>query len=124
MRRLLNQASELLQNEYTTLKALEKLKQQTNSKKEDLSKKNEEIETLASLKKLEEIEETNTFTEEIENCVSELDKMVKRLSAAKNESTQQMSNPDGNGTLQQTNTRLPKLDMPTFKKSVLSFPSY
>ena len=71
-------------------------------------------------------EETITFTEEFEfdHCVFELDQMVKRLSTAKDESTQQRRNPDGNGTLQQTNTRLPKLMMLIFEGDVLSFPSY
>ena len=50
--------------------------------------------------------------------------MVKRLSIAKDESTPQRRNADGNSTLQQTNTRLPKLEMPTFKGGVLIFPSY
>ena len=124
MRRALNQALELLQNEYSTLEALVKLIQQIKSKNDDLSKKNEEVEALSSLEKLEEeIEEIITFREEIDNCVFELDKIVKRLSTAKGESTQQRINPDGIGLLQQTNTRLPKLEMPLFK-DVLSFPSY
>ena len=72
----------------------------------------------------EEIEETISFTEEIDNCIFELDKMVKNFSIAKDESTQQRRNADGNGTLQQTNKRLPKLEMLTFKGDVLSFPSY
>ena len=64
MRRLLNQALDLLQNEDTTLEALTKLKQQITSKKVNLSKKNDEIEALTSLEKLEEeIEETISFTE-------------------------------------------------------------
>ena len=40
MRRLLKQYIELLQNEDTALEALAKLKEQIQSKKEDLSKKN------------------------------------------------------------------------------------
>ena len=101
MRRLINEALELLQNEDTTLENLAKLKQQTKLKKEELSKKNKEIEALTSLEKLgEEIEESISFTEEIDNCVFELDNMVKRLSIAK-ESTQQRRNQDGIGTLQQ-----------------------
>ena len=68
-RRLLNQAKEVLQNEDTTLEALAKPK---------LSKKNEEIEALTFLEALEEeIEETSSFTEENDNCVFELDKMIK-----------------------------------------------
>ena len=43
MRRLINQALEVLQNEDTTLDALVKPKQRIKSKTEDLSKKNEEI---------------------------------------------------------------------------------
>ena len=90
MRRLLNQALELLQNEDTTLEALTKLKEQIRAKKEDLSKKNDEIEALTSLQKLEkEIEETISFTGGINNCIFEHDKMVKRLSIAKDESTPQ-----------------------------------
>ena len=48
MRRLLNQALKLLQNEDTTLETLAKFKQQTKSKKNDSfeKKKNEEIEAL------------------------------------------------------------------------------
>ena len=72
----------------------------------------------------EEIEETISFTEEIDNCIFELDKMINTLSIAKDESTQQTRNADGNSTLQQTNTRLPKLEIPTFKGDVLSFLSY
>ena len=84
MRRLLNQELELLQIEDTTLKALTKPKQQITSKKENLSKKNDEIEALTSLGKLEEeIEGNFSFTEEIDNCNIELDKMVKGLSIAK-----------------------------------------
>ena len=113
MRRLLNQALELLQNDEKTLEALTKLKQQFTSKKVDLSKKNDEIEKLTLLEKLEEeIEETISFTEEIDNCFFELDKMVRRLSIAKDEPTQQRRNADGNCTIQQTSTRLPKLEMP------------
>ena len=79
MRRLLNQALELLQNEDTTLEALTKFKQQITSEKVDLSKENHEIEALTSLEKLEEeSEETISFTEEIDNCFFELDKMVKK----------------------------------------------
>ena len=80
MRRLLNQALELLQNEYTTLlEALTKLEQQITSKKVDLSKTNDEIEALTSLEKLEEeIEETISFPEEIDNCNFEQEKMVKK----------------------------------------------
>ena len=78
MRPLLNQASELLQNEDTTLEALTKPKQQITSTKEDMSKINDEIEALTSLEKLkEEIEETISFTHQIDNCILELDKMVK-----------------------------------------------
>ena len=78
VRRLLNQALEVLQNEDTTLEALTKLKQQITSKREDLSKKNDEIEALISLEKLEEeIEETISFTEEIDYCIFEKDKMGK-----------------------------------------------
>ena len=67
-RRLLNRAIEVLQNEDTTLEAL------ANPR---LSKKNEEIEELTCLAELEEeIEETFNFTEEIDNCVFELDKMI------------------------------------------------
>ena len=41
--------------------------------------KNDGIEALTSLEKLEEeIEETISFTEEIDNCIFELDKMVKK----------------------------------------------
>ena len=110
MRWLLNQASELLQSKDITLKALAKLKQQIKEKQEDLSTKNEEIEEITLLQKLEEeIEETITFTEEIDVCPFELEQMVKRLSAAKDESTQQRRYLDGNGNLRQTNKRLPKL---------------
>ena len=49
MRRLLNQALEILQKVDTTLEALTKLKQQITSKKEDLSKRNDENEALTSL---------------------------------------------------------------------------
>ena len=42
------------------------------------------MEALTSLEKLEEeIEKTITLKEDIDNCVLELDKMVKRLSAVK-----------------------------------------
>ena len=70
----------------------------------------------------EEIDETIILTEEIDNCVFEL--MVKRLSTAKDESTQQRRNPDWIDTLQQTNTKLPNLEMPTFKGDVLRLPSH
>ena len=100
MRRLLTQAKEILQNKDTTLEALAILDQQIKSKKEVLSTKNEEIEALTSLEKLEEeIEETITFTEEIDNCVFELDKIVNRLLTAKDESTQQRRKPDAIGTI-------------------------
>ena len=79
MRRLLNQALDLLQNEDTTLEASTKLKQQITSKKVNLSKKNDEIEALTSLGNLEEeIDETSSFTEEIDNCIFEMNKMVKK----------------------------------------------
>ena len=121
MRRLSNQALVLIQNVDTTLAALTKLKQQITSKKEDLSKK-DEIDALDSLEKLEEeVKETISFTEEIDNCIFELDKMVKGLSIAKDESTQQRRNADGNSILQQANTRLLKLEMSKFNGDVLSF---
>ena len=70
MRRLLKQAFELLQNKNITLETLTKLKKQITSKKEDLSKKNDEFKALTSLEKLEEeIEESLNFTKEIENCI-------------------------------------------------------
>ena len=49
--------------------------------------------------------------------------MVKRLPIAKDVSTQRRRNADRNSILQQANTRLPKLEMATFKGDVLSFPS-
>ena len=57
MRRFLNEASELPQNDDTPLQALAKLEQKNKSKKKDLSKKNEENAALTSLEQLDEIEE-------------------------------------------------------------------
>ena len=93
--RLSNQALELLQNEDTTLEALTKFQQQFKSKKEELSKKNETIEALTSHWKnwRKKIEEIFTFTEEIDNCIFDIDKMVKRLSTAKDELTHKEETP-------------------------------
>ena len=124
MSRLINEALELLQNENTTLETLAKLKQQTKLKKEELSKINEEIEALTSLEKYgEEIEESITFTEEIDNCVFELDKMVKKTFNSQRINTAKKK-PGWNLHPPAKKARLPKLEMPTFRGEVLSFPSY
>ena len=113
MTRFLSSAEELLENETASDENISKLKQQIESKKRDLRAKNLEIEAIIPLEDLEaEIEENTQTLEEIDNIVFDLQNRLQNPQVPRSISSSQ------------SNTRLPKLTLPTFKGDVFEFPSY
>ena len=82
---------------------------QQKSKNKDLSKENEEIEALTSVEKNEgEIEETFTFTEEIDNCKFERDKAMKKTFNSQRRINQAKKKPRWKRHLQTNKNKTPE----------------
>ena len=113
MTRFLSSAQEILEGDTASIENISKLKQQIELKKRDIVTKNLEIEAIIPLEDLEtENEENSQALEKIDNIIFDLQKRLQNPQLPRNTSTVQ------------SNTRLPKLTLPTFKGDVLEFPSY
>ena len=113
MSRYLTRAEQLLEDPNANLDDLRRLKHQIENKRHDIYQRNMEIEPLIPISELEtELEEVMKNLEEIDNCLFSLGLAT------------DVSRNTARATTSVSNSKLPKLNLPTFKGDVLEFPSF